>query len=153
MGSLNGRSFDQPHWVATSILGNTPTGTTDLFNVAGPIEIVEIMGFILLTPMQAQETLLKITGQVAGLNVVDMCVAKDATGWVTGTVMHITGIMTDALDEHEDGIGSNGASPVLFISPTTGVISLNNASAANDGQTSWLMKYNARPGSTVTAAF
>jgi len=138
----------------TGLLANTPTADTVLFNITGSVRILEISGVVKTTAMQAQATgiLLKVT--VDALAATDICAVLDATGDTVGTSYNITGTLGDALVASAVGVKIGQAGPVDIDPITSAILELENAGAANNGQTFWNVLYQAcSPGARMLAAF
>ena len=153
MASLDGNA-QSPIAVRTGLLANTPTGDTTLFTITGPIRLVKIVGVVSTTAMAAAATgcLLKVT--VDALAATDICAVLDLTGATVGTQLSITGTFADNLIATAVGVAIEQADSVSIAPIGTAIIELENAGAANAGQTFWCAEYvPTDPAARMIAAF
>ena len=130
-------------YAQTGLTASTPANNTTLFNITGPVRILEIAGVVKTTAMEGQETLLKLTVTVDALAETDICDVLDCTGDVAGTKYNITGTFGDDLVASTVGVTIAQAGYVAISPVTSAILDLDNTSAANDGQTFWSVVYQA----------
>ena len=139
--------------VQTGLLTNTPTGDTTIFTYNGPVEILAIDGIVEGTAMANAATgiLLKATNDA--LAATDICAVLDVDSATVGTALNITGTIADALVASAVGVKIAQAAPITLHCVASGKIELENAGAANAGQTRWAVAYRPlAPGARILAA-
>jgi hypothetical protein len=139
-----------PLTVETGLLVNTPTGNTDLFSITGTVHLISIIGVVKTTAMAAAQTRLKLTATADALVATDLCTALDCTGHTVGTTYNTTGTLADAMVASTNGVAIAAAKKAVIACITSAVITLNNADAANAGQTFWSVLYEPiHPGAKI----
>ena len=136
-------------------LDTSPLGTTlDLWSTSGPIIIRDLFGIVTTTAIQAQATNVKITFDPddGGANT-DLCANVDATGIVTGSIIRLTGDITDAAIISTDVAEASG------YDMNKGGIILSQAGdilvtygATSNGQINWFIKYDSLGGIIIVGA-
>jgi len=150
MGSLDGRR-GYPRAAQTSLLTNTANGDTTLFTGDGSIRLIGIVGIVKTTAMAAAQCQLKLKATADALAAVDLCAVLDVTGDAIGTAYNVTGTLGDTLIAATNGVAISQAGYINICCDASWVIELDNADAANAGQTFWQLEYEPyHPGVIVT---
>jgi len=153
MAYLKGMADGGIRCAQTALLATTATSNTNIFTYSGSIVVESIIGIVQTTEMAAAQTRIKLTATADALSATDICAALDVTGDTVGTTYNITGTVADALVEATNGVAIAQAGRLVLPCTTSGVITVNNADAANAGRILWQILYRPlEPGATVTAA-
>jgi len=122
----------------TKVVTKTSTSTLTtgtLFNVAGSVQILSIIGRV-TTVIQSQATTVKLGIQADALTIEDICATLDINGFLVGSMLGISGSYTDAM------IGTTGkpskppTTPINFTCITSGIIKVTYG-AASSGAIVW----------------
>jgi len=130
-----------PYYIE-SVTSGSPLGSETLWTYAGGIEILAIWG-VIETEIQAQTTNTKLSVKNDALATFDICANGNLNGATVGTLLHITDNPANALQQHVNGIDTNGNAltagyPAIAIA--TGVISVTY-SAGSSGVICWYLMW------------
>ena len=133
--------------------GHTHLTSGTLFNWAGTIEIVSIIGRITTdTEAAANTCLLSVTPDAQ--TPVDICATKDLNHLHAGTMLHITGTLNAAMIGVDAvAVAVSQATKITATCVTSGTITVTYGTAAKDGGITWELSWlPLSRGATVTAA-
>lgn len=132
----------------------TPLGNTlDLWSTDGPVVITGLFGVVHTTPIQAQATNVKISFDPDdGGGNVDLCANVDAVSSATGSIIRLTGDISDAaiisLDVAE-APGFDFKKGIILSQPGSIFVTYG---ATSVGEINWYVKFESVDGSVLIKA-
>lgn len=136
-------------YVTLKAAANLPqSGNSDIFTVTAPVRILEILGEV-TTAIQNQANSVTLAAIPTVGSSVNLATAVSVTNAATGTILGITGTLTDAMQSNANGVLKAQADGVVV---PAGKLNIH-CGASNTGQLKWLVRYQPlAPGARIVSA-